>query len=230
LRRRLEKRWGPDIFGTGASGLRIDRGSCVGIEARRGGDRLHIGAEVIVTADGGLRATPICSASISARAPTACSCAVPTPRSATAQDGRGGGRGHAYARPLLRPSSRSRRDGQFRAVALPQIETPPFFGLPTCAGITNTMGGIAIDGHGRVRRPDGTLIDDLYTKGGTTGGARRWRRARLCPGVDQGLRFSGCASQRTPSAPVTDITAADPSFCHRAAQSRYRHSTASGTA
>ena len=50
------------------------------------------------------------------------------------------------------------------------IETPPLFAIPICAGITNTMGGIAIDGHGRVRRPDGTTIDGLYAAGGATGG------------------------------------------------------------
>lgn len=50
------------------------------------------------------------------------------------------------------------------------IETPPFFAIPICAGITNTFGGIAIDGHGRVRRPDGTVIDGLYAAGGCTGG------------------------------------------------------------
>ena len=26
-----------------------------------------------------------------------------------------------------------------------RIETPPFFAIPICAGITNTMGGIAVD-------------------------------------------------------------------------------------
>ena len=50
------------------------------------------------------------------------------------------------------------------------IETPPFFAIPICAGITNTMGGIAIDGHGRVKRPDGSVIAGLYAAGGTTGG------------------------------------------------------------
>ena len=50
------------------------------------------------------------------------------------------------------------------------IETAPFFAIPICAGITNTMGGIAIDGHGRVRRPDGSVIDGLYAAGGCTGG------------------------------------------------------------
>ncbi len=50
------------------------------------------------------------------------------------------------------------------------IETAPFFAIPICAGITNTMGGIATDGHGRVRRPDGSTIDGLYAAGGCTGG------------------------------------------------------------
>lgn len=51
-----------------------------------------------------------------------------------------------------------------------RIDTPPFFAIPICAGITNTMGGIAIDGHGRVKRPDGSTIPGLYAAGGATGG------------------------------------------------------------
>jgi fumarate reductase flavoprotein subunit len=50
------------------------------------------------------------------------------------------------------------------------IATSPFFAIPICPGITNTMGGIAIDGHGRVRRPDGSVIAGLYAAGGCTGG------------------------------------------------------------
>ncbi|HJU17254.1 MAG TPA: FAD-dependent oxidoreductase [Stellaceae bacterium] len=60
---------------------------------------------------------------------------------------------------------RSTRSGAPR-----RIETPPFFAIPICAGITNTMGGIAIDGHGRVKRPDGSAVAGLYAAGGTTGG------------------------------------------------------------
>ena len=60
---------------------------------------------------------------------------------------------------------RSTRSGQ------PQpIETAPFFAIPICAGITNTIGGIAIDGHGRVKREDGSVIAGLYAAGGATGG------------------------------------------------------------
>jgi fumarate reductase flavoprotein subunit len=50
------------------------------------------------------------------------------------------------------------------------IEAAPFFAIPICAGITNTMGGIAIDGDGRVRRRDASTIDGLYAAGGCTGG------------------------------------------------------------
>jgi len=57
-----------------------------------------------------------------------------------------------------------------RSGAPQRIETPPFFAIPICAGITNTMGGIAIDGHGRVKRPDGSAITGLYAAGGSTGG------------------------------------------------------------
>jgi fumarate reductase flavoprotein subunit len=32
------------------------------------------------------------------------------------------------------------------------------------------MGGIDIDGHGRVKRPDGSAIAGLYAAGGATGG------------------------------------------------------------
>jgi fumarate reductase flavoprotein subunit len=51
-----------------------------------------------------------------------------------------------------------------------RIETPPFFAIPICAAITKTMGGVAIDGHGRVKRPDSSEIAGLYAAGGTAGG------------------------------------------------------------
>jgi succinate dehydrogenase/fumarate reductase flavoprotein subunit len=66
--------------------------------------------------------------------------------------------------PTLSPP-RSTKSGNPRP-----IETAPFFAIPICPGITNTMGGVAIDGHGRVRRPDGSVIPGLYAAGGCTGG------------------------------------------------------------
>jgi succinate dehydrogenase/fumarate reductase flavoprotein subunit len=61
--------------------------------------------------------------------------------------------------------ARSTRSGTPQPIA-----TPPFYAIPICAGITNTFGGIAIDGHGRVKRPDGSIITGLYAAGGATGG------------------------------------------------------------
>ena len=65
----------------------------------------------------------------------------------------------------LVPQNSYESGGQPRA-----LDTPPFFAIPICAGITNTIGGIAIDGHGRVKRPDGSVIAGLYAAGGATGG------------------------------------------------------------
>ncbi len=50
------------------------------------------------------------------------------------------------------------------------IAAPPFFAIPICAAITNTMGGIAIDGDGRVLASNGSPITGLYAAGGATGG------------------------------------------------------------
>ena len=50
------------------------------------------------------------------------------------------------------------------------IMAPPFFAVPLCAGITYTMGGIAIDGQCRVEHMDGGVIEGLYAAGSTTGG------------------------------------------------------------
>ena len=50
------------------------------------------------------------------------------------------------------------------------IETPPFRAIPLAAGITVTMGGIAIDGRAQVLRPDDTPIRGLYAAGSTAGG------------------------------------------------------------
>lgn len=58
---------------------------------------------------------------------------------------------------------------QRKAPALP-IQTPPFMAIPVCSGITNTMGGIHIDGHGRVLSADGGVVPGLYAAGAATGG------------------------------------------------------------
>jgi fumarate reductase flavoprotein subunit len=50
------------------------------------------------------------------------------------------------------------------------IQTEPFMAIPLVPGITYTMGGIAIDGNGRVLLESGSAIDGLFAAGATTGG------------------------------------------------------------
>ena len=68
-----------------------------------------------------------------------------------------------------RPTTLVPRRGVGRYRALP-IRQAPFYAVPLCAGITYTMGGIAIDVHGRVLCNDGTVLRGLYAAGSTTGG------------------------------------------------------------
>ena len=50
------------------------------------------------------------------------------------------------------------------------IRKTPFYGLPLCAGITNTMGGIVVDGHGAVLNEAGVPISGVFAAGAATGG------------------------------------------------------------
>lgn len=50
------------------------------------------------------------------------------------------------------------------------IRNAPFYAVPVCAGITYTMGGIAIDEWSRAMREDGTPFPGLYAAGGSSGG------------------------------------------------------------
>ena len=56
-----------------------------------------------------------------------------------------------------------------RAKAWP-IRTPPFYAMPICAAITNTMGGIVVDGGARVLDTGGRPIPGLFAAGSTVGG------------------------------------------------------------
>ncbi len=64
----------------------------------------------------------------------------------------------------LQPGRRTDRHKPF------PIAKAPFYAIPICSGITNTMGGISIDGHGQVLRPDGSAIRGLFAAGATIGG------------------------------------------------------------
>jgi fumarate reductase flavoprotein subunit len=50
------------------------------------------------------------------------------------------------------------------------IAQAPYYAAPLCTGITNTMGGIAINEHAQALREDGSIIEGLYAAGAATGG------------------------------------------------------------
>ena len=60
-----------------------------------------------------------------------------------------------------------RRSERYRAWP---IKTAPFYALPICAAITNTMGGIVVDGDGAVLDERDRPIPGLYAAGSTIGG------------------------------------------------------------
>jgi fumarate reductase flavoprotein subunit len=60
-----------------------------------------------------------------------------------------------------------RANGKIKALP---IETAPYCAIALCAGITYTMGGIVIDGNGRVLREDKSAIEGVYAAGATTTG------------------------------------------------------------
>lgn len=69
-----------------------------------------------------------------------------------------------------------------RYVPMP-VSQPPFYAVPLCAGITYTMGGIVIDGAGRVRDTDGDPIPNLFAAGCTTGGIEGGPRTAYIGGL-----------------------------------------------
>jgi fumarate reductase flavoprotein subunit len=50
------------------------------------------------------------------------------------------------------------------------ISTAPFYAMPICAAITNTMGGIVVDGNGAVLDGSDTPVPGLFAAGSTVGG------------------------------------------------------------
>jgi fumarate reductase flavoprotein subunit len=50
------------------------------------------------------------------------------------------------------------------------IRTAPFYAIPICAAITNTMGGIVVDGNGAVLDQSDKPIPGLFAAGSTIGG------------------------------------------------------------
>jgi fumarate reductase flavoprotein subunit len=78
--------------------------------------------------------------------------------------------------------------------ALP-IRRPPFYAVPLCAGITYTMGGLAIDPNARVMHVSGKPIDGLYAAGGTIGGLEGGPVTGYSGGLAKALTFGKIAGE-----------------------------------
>jgi fumarate reductase flavoprotein subunit len=71
----------------------------------------------------------------------------------------------ARSRPDTLTPARGARKGKPQPIA-----TAPFYAAPLCAGITYTMGGIAVDEHARALDADGKPLPHLYVTGAAAGG------------------------------------------------------------
>jgi fumarate reductase flavoprotein subunit len=63
----------------------------------------------------------------------------------------------------------------------------PFYALPLCAGITYTTGGLLIDAHARVLRPNKSPIEGLYAAGSSVGGIEGGPKASYVGGLMKAL-------------------------------------------
>jgi fumarate reductase flavoprotein subunit len=62
------------------------------------------------------------------------------------------------------------QDRYGRQFALEELCVAPFHAVKVTGALFHTQGGLAIDGVGRVRRKDGTLLPNLFAAGGAAGG------------------------------------------------------------
>lgn len=94
--------------------------------------------------------------------------------------------------------------GQYAALDVPRSVAPyapwvlqhaPFHAIPVCAGITYTMGGIAIDGGARVLHTNGAAISGLYAAGATTGGLEGGPAAGYTGGLSKASVFGMLAAE-----------------------------------
>jgi fumarate reductase flavoprotein subunit len=65
----------------------------------------------------------------------------------------------------------------------------PFYAVPLCAGITYTMGGLAIDPDARVLNTSGVPIPGLYGAGGSIGGTEGGPVSGYTGGLAKALVF-----------------------------------------
>lgn len=87
------------------------------------------------------------------------------------------------------------------------IVRAPFYAVPVVAGMTHTMGGIAVDGWSRASRADGRVFDGLYAAGSCIGGVEGGEHAGYVGGLTRaavtGLRAAEhAASLRAGETPL----------------------------
>lgn len=78
--------------------------------------------------------------------------------------------------------------------ALP-IRRPPYYAVPLCAGVTYTMGGVAVDPDARVQHKSGRPIEGLYAAGGTIGGLEGGSFTGYSGGLAKALTFGKIAGE-----------------------------------
>jgi len=66
--------------------------------------------------------------------------------------------------------ARSEADRFGRRLLPIQKLAPPFYAVKVTGALFHTQGGLAIDGHGRVKRKDGTLLPNVFAAGGAAAG------------------------------------------------------------
>jgi len=80
----------------------------------------------------------------------------------------------------------------------------PFYAVPMVAGMTHTMGGIAVDGCSRASREDGSVFRGLYAAGSCIGGVEGGEHAGYVGGLTRaavtGLRAAEHAASLRPGA------------------------------
>jgi fumarate reductase flavoprotein subunit len=101
---------------------------------------------------------------------------------------------------LSPPRSPGRMFGVLRSstttrTAVRPIKDPPFHAIRLCAGLTYTMGGIAITPRTEVRRGDGGAIVGLYAIGACTGGLEGGPMAGYIGGLCKATSLGYIASE-----------------------------------
>jgi fumarate reductase flavoprotein subunit len=79
------------------------------------------------------------------------------------------------------------------------IQNPPYMAIPICSGITNTMGGLVIDGHACVLTSEEKPIPGLYAAGATTGGLEGGATAHYVGGLIKASVFALLAAEHSAS-------------------------------